>query len=169
MCSTPVPGIGQVILRRSLKGSLFFVLFWVTLNGSFLNFALDDRGELRTYAFLFLGLAGLIWLIAFTDLVATLVTHRSLKTEERNARFIAGAAHYLRGEYPEAASLLSRLLNRNPRDTPVGIQLAHVYRHQGKPGKAKRLLRRCHRLDRTRQWEFEILSALRKIDHEGSD
>jgi len=161
--SSFVPGVGQILLGRHARGITLFMLFATTLNGALLNLLLDDRSELRPYVSLLVGFAGLLWLVSFIDVVASLLFLRTLAPENRRSLFLLAASHYLKGELEPARAILVRLLRRDPSDIAAGLQLAAVHARAGRLQKARRLLRRCHRKDRGRTWEYEILSRLESL------
>ncbi len=159
-----IPGAGHVLLGRIEKGTLYFVLFFATVNSVFLIRVLDDDNKWTAQATWLLFLASGLWFASFIDLIVHLVQWRPQDPQERHARFVAAVGHYLRDELPEARLLLTRLLARNPADSAVSLELANVFGRMGQFKKARRILKKCHRLDRCRVWEYQILSKLRSLE-----
>lgn len=70
--------------------------------------------------------------------------------------FIQAQREYLKGHWTESESLLTRRLDRQPRDIEARLLLATLYRHQRQMQKATSELLNLERFDESIHWEFEI-------------
>ena len=98
-------------------------------------------------------------------LLAALVRRRwSADARRREELFAAGFQHYLRDELAAARGLFRRLLRANPWDVAAMVALANVTWREGRAGRARILLRRARRLDRTHSYAAFIGEQLRRME-----
>jgi tetratricopeptide (TPR) repeat protein len=78
---------------------------------------------------------------------------------------VAGYAWLRSGEYPKAASALSRVIQRNPEDIGAWILLGETQRLAGQPGQAARTLERASAIGRTSFVTFFLLGEAYRDTH----
>jgi len=69
---------------------------------------------------------------------------------------IRAQTEYLKGNWSEVQSLVSRQLKDQPRDIPARLLLATLFRHTGSLEKAGQQLDVLDRFDESEAWRFEI-------------
>lgn len=70
--------------------------------------------------------------------------------------YLRALEQYLKGNWFEAEQILSRLLDRNPRDLEARLMLATVFRHTGRRQEAADHLDRLEGLEGSGKWALEI-------------
>jgi tetratricopeptide (TPR) repeat protein len=64
--------------------------------------------------------------------------------------------HYLGRRWTDAEDCLRQILRRSPEDCDALMQLASLYRRQGRGAESAKLLRACQRRDVAGKWNWEI-------------
>lgn len=103
-------------------------------------------------------------LVTGSWLLLALVRRRwSADARRREELFAAGFQHYLRDEFASARDLFARILRADPWDVPAAVALANVSWRQGRPRRARTLLRRARQIDRAGIYRDFIGEQLRRI------
>jgi thioredoxin-like negative regulator of GroEL len=70
--------------------------------------------------------------------------------------YVEAREQYLKGNWFEAECLLTRILQRNPRDLEARLLLATLLRHTGRRDEAANQLDRLERFEGSGKWGLEI-------------
>jgi tetratricopeptide (TPR) repeat protein len=79
-------------------------------------------------------------------------------------RFRAGLAAAARGDDARAEAEFRRVLLIDPADVEAHLNLGALLARHGRPVEARKLLRRCRRLDLEGKWAWEARQELRALE-----
>jgi Flp pilus assembly protein TadD len=102
---------------------------------------------------------GLVWAAAAA--VSLMWERRRTDTaapDRAERAFAVATEHYLKGNWFEAESTLTRVLRGDPRDLEARLMLATLLRHTGRPDEATSQLDTLKRLEGAERWAWEIQS-----------
>jgi hypothetical protein len=98
------------------------------------------------------------------DLMAVPSSEKVADSEAPDTLFIQAQGEYLRGHWEEAASLLARQIQRNPRDVESRLLLATLFRHTRQFEQATMELDEIQKFDEAIEWQFEIQREFELLD-----
>jgi tetratricopeptide (TPR) repeat protein len=170
--SVVLPGLGQVVAGRTLRGLALFFLFGCAADGYFYSQALRilppevapvAPGLVRTLSLVG---GGLVWLVAFADVVRLASRNRRIRSRaaEATAHIRKGLIAYLRHDLPAATRAFLAALRIDDRDPDALYHLGVAYAAAGQRRKARRALRRCVRFDADGKWDIEAQAHLHALD-----
>lgn len=152
------PGLPQLWMRGAWSGLALAVGFTVLVN-------LAVAASLVWTEWLSAGLLSACWgAVLALWLAAAGVSLRGAgddaerKVSAEEDLFREAQAHYLRGNWIEAETMLTRLIGRDARDVDARLMLATLKRHTNRLDEAEDELRRLVRLEDAGKWQQEIES-----------
>jgi tetratricopeptide (TPR) repeat protein len=128
-----VPGLGHLVIGRSRRGYLFFLVTTFCWNLAFLS-AFATTPPLGTWSFRLGAIIGAgIWLFSLLDAFRLAVWGRLPRIRRRREEaFRRAVTHYLRHEFPKAREIFDGLLDLDPGDAVTRLYLATLERRAGR-------------------------------------
>jgi len=163
VASMILPGAGQVVIGRSLRGLSIFAVFGLAMDGVVLGLYGPVFGASADRLVMGAGLSAiLLWCYSLYDVWRrTFGRMREGLQTEKAKHFRSGMVHYLSRELDEAAPDFRFVLRLDDEDLDALFYLAMTLHHAGRYRRARRLFRRCLALDDSEKWRDEIDLHLR--------
>ncbi|MCK4909362.1 MAG: hypothetical protein KAS70_05640 [Planctomycetes bacterium] len=160
----PLPGLGQIIMGRYFRGTVFFLSFVILVDLAFIIFpTLWGPAEARQLSNLLILIALFIWAYNIFDIIRIVYWRERASLQERKKDlFREGLTLYLRNDLHEARKIFSRILKLDRDDPDAIFYLGVIARYLDQPRRAARLFQRCLSLDETEKWRWEINEHLKK-------
>lgn len=175
LCSWP--GLLTLWYRGKGSGLLLAILFAILLNTALISSFLWPGMFGAGFAWTAWGLTLLVWGISawwsfrrLPDVLAVPTSAASLNEVPGGGATLFNQAQteYLKGHWTETELLLTRQLERRPRDMESRLLLATMYRHTGRRDEALEQLDALQRFDESIEWRFEIGREREYLQAEGS-
>lgn len=151
------PGLPQLWIRGAWSGLALALGFTALVN--VLLLASLVWTQWLPLGFLIVGWAavGMLWLLSTIASMGWLgASTRQASADDGEELFREAQAHYLKGNWYEAETLLNQRLSRNGRDIDALLMLATLKRHTGRLDEALGQLERLERLEHAIKWHQEI-------------
>ena len=164
LASLFLPGAGQLLLGRSLRGLSIAAVWGLVADGVILGFYGPFVGPWTDSLVAGSGILGiLVWSYSLYD-----VWHRGFGRFRESVRieiykhFRTGLVHFLGRDYAAAAHEFRFVLNLDDEDVDALFYLGLSAKEMGNAPRSRRLLKKCQALDTSGKWKTEIDSCLER-------
>ncbi len=157
-------GLGSILRREYVKGSLLIIGFWTSLGSiaggiqseGILPFVLIPAG-----AFMFF----FVWIYnALETFDNKGLRRKKVKVEnEWQELYDQGVSAYLKKDYDEAARMFRAIIGKNKRDADAYFQLGKIYYKKKDAKPAKKMLKKYLIFDVQGKWEGEANRYLEEL------
>lgn len=164
LLSAMIPGLGDVMLGRPVRGMLLALGFTACVSMALLR-ALFVQPVLNDMGFICVAAAALgIWLFGLSGLIRIALRPLiKLTRPDLDDFFRVGIHHYLNGRLTHAERAFKRMLWIDPADADAHLRLGLVYKAQGKAKRARASFKRCSAFDPEGKWRAEVARELRSL------
>lgn len=157
------PGLPGLWYRGSFFSLLVAIGFSILLNVALVTSFVWPWMLGETFLAIAWPLILLVWSISavttyrrLPDLMSVSPSEKVADQRPPDTLFNQAQSEYLRGHWQESASLLQRLILRQPRDMEARLLLATLFRHTRQFENAKIQLDELMKFDESVEWVFEI-------------
>ena len=161
-----VPGLGQLLLGRPIRGALFLLGVGLCFDAAlFARFRIEMLPHVRTaLTWGPLAIGALVWLYAIADAIRLARPDAREVAERRERHFRQGLIHFLRDELAQAEAEFTHAIELDSDDVDARFHLALTLKARNELKRARRAFRQCRELDEDRKWSREIEQELREIE-----
>jgi cytochrome c-type biogenesis protein CcmH/NrfG len=156
-----IPGIGHLLLRRYLKGTILAAIFCVSTDVFLLSTCLWHASFTSALPLVSLGIMVLAWVYALADIVPALkaLQQKGLQ-EEKDSLLKRAQVAWLKDELAEAERLLRDILRMDERDIEAWVHLGKVLKCSGNPVEARRCFQSALNLEGSDPWRWTLQTEL---------
>ena len=160
-----LPGVGHLVLRRYLRGTLLAMLFAVSAQVLVVkSFMWPGMLGARASMVLWMTLAG-TWAYAVADVVLRVKRFSAKGFQESKDTLLKQAqVAWLKDDNAISEKILRRILALDDRDVEAWVTLGEVLKSSGRGDEAHACFRSALNLDGSERWRWMLLHALGAVE-----
>lgn len=168
--SVLIPGLGQMLMGRPIRGSLFLLGAGLCVDVSAIAWfrlaAVPPTRSALTFGPLVL--AALLWLYGIVDAFILARPEAAQVARRRDQHYRQGLLCFLVDDLEEAEAQFRQAIRLDRDDVDARFHLALTLKARGDLRKARRVLLQCRELDEEKKWRSEIGRELESLEKASS-